>query len=122
MAPISARRRCATMTDASGTGPPEKRERRPGQEAATLGKTGKMNSSDNATNGAVLSPAIGATPQPMSIPRWASRLDDLSSRADLDEVCRWLAEHAATVFPALLSRGNISAAGRTLRVDTIEVT
>jgi hypothetical protein len=63
----------AAMTDAPRTGPPEKRERRPGQETATLGKTGKGNSSDNATNSVVLSPAISAPQWPMSpaqLERW----------------------------------------------------
>jgi glycosyltransferase involved in cell wall biosynthesis len=36
------------MTDAPRAGPPEKRERRPGQEAATLGKADKVNNADNA--------------------------------------------------------------------------
>ena len=52
-------RRCA-MTDAPRAGPPKKRERRPGQEAAILGKTGEVNCSDNATNGLALSPKIDA--------------------------------------------------------------
>jgi hypothetical protein len=37
------------MTDAPRTGPPKKRERRPGQEAASLGKAGKVNSDDLTT-------------------------------------------------------------------------
>jgi hypothetical protein len=60
-----------------GAPPPEKRERRPGQEAAILGKTGKVNS-DNATNRVALSPAIGAPQWPMSaaeLERWGERVN-----------------------------------------------
>jgi hypothetical protein len=45
---VSPTRGCA-MTDAPRTGPPEKRERRPGQEAAILGKTGKVNNGEITT-------------------------------------------------------------------------
>jgi len=47
-------------TAKGGAPPPKKRERRPGQEAAILGKTGEVNCSDNATNRLALSPKIDA--------------------------------------------------------------
>jgi len=55
------------MTDGPRAGPPQKRECRPGQEAASLGETGKVNSVDNATNSMALSSKIHATAAPISI-------------------------------------------------------
>src|SRR5215813_9077561 len=44
------------MTDEPRSRPPDKEERRPGQEAASLESIGKVNGDDNATNGASLPP------------------------------------------------------------------
>src|SRR3977135_1496121 len=70
------------MTDTPRTGPPEKRERRPGQEAAILGKIGKVNSRHNATNSAALSPKIDAM-----------------------AVNQWRCENGLKLYPALLPPG-----------------
>ena len=98
MAPLSARRRCATMTDAPRTGPPEKRERRPGQEAATLGKAGKVNSTHNATNSVALSPKIDAM-----------------------ALNQWRCENGLKLYPVLLPHGAQSADGSKWCVGTVEI-
>ena len=51
------------MTDAQGRAPPE-RERRPGQEAAILGKSGDGDQRQYCHNAVALSPTIGAPQHP----------------------------------------------------------
>src|ERR1700716_2687790 len=86
------------MTDAPRTGPPEKRERRPGQEAATLGKIGKANSRHNATNTAALSPKIDAM-----------------------ALNQWRCENGLKLYPVLLPHGAQSADGSKWCVGTVEI-
>src|SRR5258707_5686253 len=90
-------RRCA-MTDAPRTGPPGKRERRPGQEAATLGKAGKVNSKHNATNSVALSPKIDAM-----------------------ALNQWRCENGLKLYPVLLPHGAQSADGSKWCVGTVEI-
>src|ERR1700736_4372893 len=86
------------MTDAPRAGPPEKRERRPGQEAAILGKAGKVNSRDNATNRAALSPKIDAM-----------------------ALNQWRCENGLKLYSALLPNGAESADGSKWCVGNVEI-
>src|SRR5712671_5732062 len=90
-------RRCA-MTDAPRTGPPGKRERRPGQEAAILGKAGKVNSRHNATHTAALSPKVDAM-----------------------ALNQWRCENGLKLYPVLLPHGAQSADGSKWCVGTVEI-
>src|SRR5438067_465676 len=82
-----------TMTDGPRAGPPQKRECRPGQEAAPLGETGKVNGVNNATNSVALSSKIDAAAAPIP---------------DRREFEQWLADHSEEFFPALLPDGSLS--------------
>src|SRR5262245_54384531 len=93
------------MTDASG-GPPDKRKRRPGQEAASRGKA-KVNSGDNATNSTgspnCYDTAAGVFDgNRLLIPRYPRRSENL---------------HA--IYPKLFPEGGVN--GGKLRLGSIEI-
>ena len=86
------------MTDEPRARPPDKRKRRPGQEAASLGYSGKANGSYTVINA-----------------------DGLSINMNTAWCKPCVGNRAADIFPALFPDGEIVDDGKRLRVGAVKI-